>query len=135
MFQDQSELILCSGSGYVTFVNSKQEVKGMPLSVGDDLNLETTDKSLYKRLQYAKEILVQMISVQSMPSTLALNNQAVNFEEQEEAKPNGNYATQAMRASVDLVKSASKIPTMMMSPFNSKSNQKGKEHARTYRMG
>lgn len=32
MFQDQSELILCSGSGYVTFVNSKQEVKQMPLS-------------------------------------------------------------------------------------------------------
>ena len=32
MFQDQSELILCSGSGFVTFVNSKQEVKQMPLS-------------------------------------------------------------------------------------------------------
>ena len=32
MFQDQSELILCSGSGIVTFVNSKQEVKQMPLS-------------------------------------------------------------------------------------------------------
>lgn len=33
MFQDQSELILCSGSGFVTFVNAKQEVKMMPLSV------------------------------------------------------------------------------------------------------
>ena len=32
MFQDQSELILCSGSGYVTFINSKQEVSSMPLS-------------------------------------------------------------------------------------------------------
>ena len=58
MFQDQSELILCSGSGSVTFVNSKQEVKTMPLSAQNDLNLEVTDKSLFKRLQYAKEILV-----------------------------------------------------------------------------
>ena len=40
MFQDQSELILCSGSGYVTFVNSKQEVKQMPLSAQHDNNLE-----------------------------------------------------------------------------------------------
>jgi polo-like kinase 1 len=58
MFQDQSELILCSGSGFVTFVNSKQEVKTMPLSKQNDANLEATDKSLFKRLQYAKEILV-----------------------------------------------------------------------------
>ena len=48
----------------------------MPLSVQNDLNLETTDKSLFKRLQYAKEILVQMMSVQSMPPTLALTSQA-----------------------------------------------------------
>ena len=73
MFQDQSELILCSGSGLVTFVNSKQEVKTMPLSVQNDANLEATDKSLFKRLQYAKEILVQMMSAQSMPACLALN--------------------------------------------------------------
>ena len=32
LFQDQSELILCSGSGYVTFVNAKQEVKTVPLN-------------------------------------------------------------------------------------------------------
>ena len=81
MFQDQSELILCSGSGIVTFVNSKQEVKTMPLSAQNDLNLEVTDKSLYKRLQYAKEILVQMMSVQSMPPTLSLTNQAANTED------------------------------------------------------
>ena len=30
----------------------------MPLSMQNDSNLEVTDKSLYKRLQYAKEILV-----------------------------------------------------------------------------
>jgi len=77
MFQDQSELILCSGSGFVTFVNSKQEVKTLPLSAQNDLNLELSDKSLFKRLQYAKEILVQMMSVQSMPATLALTNQAI----------------------------------------------------------
>ena len=78
MFQDQSELILCSGSGVVTFVNSKQEVKTMPLSAQNDVNLEVSDKSLYKRLQYAKEILVQMMSVQSMPPTLALNATSTN---------------------------------------------------------
>lgn len=76
LFQDQSELILCSGSGYVTFINSKQEVKMMPLSVQNDTNLEVTDKSLFKRLQYAKEILVQMMSAQSLPASLTLNNQA-----------------------------------------------------------
>ena len=87
MFQDQSELILCSGSGIVTFVNSKQEVKTMPLSAQNDLNLEVTDKSLYKRLQYAKEILVQMMSVQSMPPTLSLTNQANTEENRQEAEP------------------------------------------------
>jgi len=40
MFQDQSELILATGSGYVTFANSKQEVKTMPLSAQNDCNLE-----------------------------------------------------------------------------------------------
>lgn len=38
------------------------------------MNLAITDKSLFKRLQYAKEILVQMMSVASMPASLALNN-------------------------------------------------------------
>ena len=76
LFQDASELILASGSGYVTFINSKQEVKMMPLSVQNDTNLEVTDKSLFKRLQYAKEILVQMMSTQSLPASLSLNNQA-----------------------------------------------------------
>jgi len=52
----------------------------MPLSVQNDANLEATDKSLFKRLQYAKEILVQMMSAQSMPPSLALNNQTRNDE-------------------------------------------------------
>ena len=71
-FQDQSELIICSGSGLVTFVNSKQEVKTVPLSTPDE-NLQLADKSLFKRLQYAKEILVQMMSAASMPAELQIN--------------------------------------------------------------
>ena len=95
MFQDQSELILCSGSGYVTFVNSKQEVKRMPLSAQNDTNLEQTDKSLFKRLQYAKEILVQMMSVKSMPESLALTNQAKqsDAEADYQAPAAQNYAS------------------------------------------
>ena len=57
LFQDQSELILCSGSGFVTFINAKQEVKTVPLNCPNS-NFEITDKSLFKRLQYAKEVLV-----------------------------------------------------------------------------
>lgn len=55
----------------MTFVNSKHEVKTLPLSTPMD-NLEQIDKSLFKRLQYAKEILVQMMSVSSMPESLQL---------------------------------------------------------------
>ena len=85
LFQDASELIICSGSGLITFINSKQEVKTVSLNgPGADENLRLTDKSLYKRLQYAKEILVQMMSVQSMPPALALtNHQVVQTEEDE----------------------------------------------------
>jgi len=57
LFQDQSELILCSGSGMVTFVNSKRDVKSVPLN-NPESNLEMEDPSLFKRLQYAKEVLV-----------------------------------------------------------------------------
>lgn len=58
IFQDLSELILSSGSGNVTFITSKREVKSTPLYV----DLEKKDPSLYKRLNYAKEILVHMIN-------------------------------------------------------------------------
>lgn len=64
LFQDQSELILCSGSGYVTFVNSKKQVKIVPLN-NSNRNLEQEDPSLFKRLQYAKEVLVQMMTSSS----------------------------------------------------------------------
>lgn len=65
----------------------------MPLSVQNDINLEATDKSLFKRLQYAKEILVQMMSVQSMPPALALNNQARTSENEDEAPVPTQYQT------------------------------------------
>jgi hypothetical protein len=51
-------LILCSGNGIVTFISSKKQIKKLPLSS----DLESKDPSMYKRLQYAKEILIQMIN-------------------------------------------------------------------------
>jgi polo-like kinase 1 len=68
IFQDQSELILCSGNGMVTFINSRKQIKKLPLSS----YLESKDQSMYKRLQYAKEILLQMIN--KAPSSHNNNN-------------------------------------------------------------
>ena len=65
----------------------------MPLSVQNDTNLEVTDKSLFKRLQYAKEILVQMMSIASMPATLALNNQNNEVEDELKSSKVSNYVT------------------------------------------
>ena len=42
----------------VTFINSKKKIKKLPLTS----DLESKDPSMYKRLQYAKEILVHMIN-------------------------------------------------------------------------
>ena len=42
----------------VTFISSKKQIKKLPLSS----DLESKDPSMYKRLQYAKEILLQMIN-------------------------------------------------------------------------
>lgn len=120
----------------------------MPLNAQNDTNLEVSDKSLYKRLQYAKEILVQMMSVQSMPSTLALTNQTAanledpveNLQTQPSQKLNGaltNLLTgpepQSRLSTANKARSASK-GNKIMSPYNSKSTHKTKEHARTYRM-
>lgn len=61
IFQDSSELILCSGNGQVTFVNAKAtSVRRVPLNTtpGITHNLEIEEPSLFKRLQYAKEILM-----------------------------------------------------------------------------
>ena len=61
VFQDISELILSSGSGAVTFITSKGEVRNSPLFH----DLEKKDPSLFKRLNYAKEILMHMINPKS----------------------------------------------------------------------
>jgi hypothetical protein len=50
-------LILASGSGSVTFITARKEVKTTPLYS----DLEKHDPSLFKRLNYAKEILLNMI--------------------------------------------------------------------------
>ena len=68
VFQDISELILSSGSGNVTFITSKGEVRNSPLYY----DLEKKDPSLFKRLNYAKEILVHMIQP-TKPSPIELS--------------------------------------------------------------
>ena len=45
----------------VTFVKAKMELKSVPIN-NPNLNLEVEDPSLFKRLQYAKEVLIQMMS-------------------------------------------------------------------------
>ena len=57
IFKDNSELLLSSGSGSVAFITAKEEVRNTPLYQ----DLEKKDPSLYKRLNYAKEILLNMI--------------------------------------------------------------------------
>jgi len=123
----------------------------MPLSAQHDMNLEQTDKSLFKRLQYAKEILVQMMSVASMPASLALTNLTARPEEQVETDVDcavANTATyqssqkmvpamQQHQSSARHTKSASKCH-MMMSPYTSKTkqmaNSKEPQATRSYRM-
>ena len=58
-------MILSSGSGTVVFVTARKEVRQTPLYK----DLETTDPSLFKRLNYAKEILVNMIHPQKKVDT------------------------------------------------------------------
>lgn len=50
IFSDQSELVLASGSGIVTFINSKKEIKTCPLQCSEQQQLEISDPSLFKRL-------------------------------------------------------------------------------------
>lgn len=58
MFLDTSEIILSSSSGMVAFINAKRERVSYPLSS----DLENTNPSLFKRLRYAKDMLIQMIN-------------------------------------------------------------------------
>ena len=66
IFSDLSELLLLSGNGMVTFITSnRKQIKKLPLCS----DLESKDPSMYKRLQYAKEILVQMINKNKQNAT------------------------------------------------------------------
>lgn len=66
IFLDHSELILSSDSGDVMFITSKGQVRQSIIS--SDLktysSLERSDPSMYKRLNYAKEMLLNLISKQ-----------------------------------------------------------------------
>ena len=53
--EDRSEIIICSVSGYVTYVSAAKAIKRMPIAS----DIEAKDPSMYKRLQFAKEVLMQ----------------------------------------------------------------------------
>lgn len=65
VFLDTSEIILSSSSGMVAFINAKRERVSYPLSS----DLENTNPSLFKRLRYAKDMLIQMINPQQSNRT------------------------------------------------------------------
>ena len=56
-FLDKSELLLCSDSKMVSFVDKKAEVSVHPLGNA----METSNKEMAKRLRYTKEILMTML--------------------------------------------------------------------------
>jgi hypothetical protein len=64
VFLDKSELILSSDSGNVDFITSKEEVRSTQIS--NDMkcysSLEKSDPSMHKRLNYAKEMLLNLIN-------------------------------------------------------------------------
>lgn len=67
IFLDKSELIMSSDDGKVVFITSKGELRTTTIS--NDFKsyneLESTDPSLFKRLNYSKEILLSMINPKS----------------------------------------------------------------------
>lgn len=64
VFLDKSELILSSDNGDVHFVTSKDEVRNTKISsdMKSYASLEQSDPSLFKRLNYAKEMLMNLIN-------------------------------------------------------------------------
>ena len=59
--EDRSEIIICSVSGHVTYVSSTRAIKRMPIAS----DIEAKDPSMHKRLQFAKEILMQAPAAKS----------------------------------------------------------------------
>lgn len=78
-YQDSSEVILASGTGTVTFITSWKEIRTTPLYS----DLEKQDPSLFKRLNYAKEILLNMIN----PSKEDEETKNGNKENPEKTRP------------------------------------------------
>lgn len=64
IFLDKSELILSSDNGDVHFVTSKNEIRNTKISsdMKSYASLEQSDPSLFKRLNYAKEMLMNLIN-------------------------------------------------------------------------
>jgi hypothetical protein len=64
VFLDRSELILGSDNGNVNFITSKGEVRQTIISneAKSYSTLEKSDPSMYKRLNYAKEMLLNLIN-------------------------------------------------------------------------
>ena len=60
-FLDKSELLLCSESKMVTYVDKK----GIPSVYPLNSAMETQNKEMAKRLRYTKEILTSMLHPQS----------------------------------------------------------------------
>jgi len=64
IFLDHSELVLSSENGNVIFITSKDEIRKTVIS--NDIkaysDLEKSDPSLFKRLNYAKEMLMNLIN-------------------------------------------------------------------------
>ena len=80
----------------MTFVNAKQEVKTVPLNCPNK-DFEITDKSLFKRLQYAKEVLVQMMTGQPLSPTLALYDQSQPKRASSNAEVKSPHTVQAAK--------------------------------------
>ncbi len=57
-FQDHTEIILCSESRMVTYVNKKGERQTYSLQTA----LESTNAEMTKRLRYTKDILTHMLN-------------------------------------------------------------------------
>jgi serine/threonine protein kinase len=72
-FLDKSELLLSSDSGQVDFITSKNEVRSTTISsdMKNFSSLERTDPSLFKRLNYAKEMLLNLINPKQLKKNKA----------------------------------------------------------------
>ena len=108
-FLDKSELLLSSDSGQVDFITSKSEVRSTTISsdMKNFSSLESTDPSLFKRLNYAKEMLLNLINPKHLkknknkksmfPTTAETKENEIGFSRKNSEMSGGTidfYATQ-----------------------------------------